>query len=340
MPTSSSKKHVAICEQEGSKCPILHPGDLDAEVFHKFEIACRNYITNKDIAKEKQTMKVMTALKDPRWEDWVEVHYDELKVLPLKAFLTKFKDNFMPADWEMDICIELNAMTQNDHQSFRDSAVAVQNKNGLLKSTESHLNTAHLRTHIEAGMDPTLNKRSRQSDKKFHLINDLQPWIEAVKELDDMLQMDRAECRAEMEAAQRASRQRAHDDHPLAEPSRRANVSSAGLSNYNNPACKDWPPKLTHEEGDLLLNNHGCLKCCKPYVFHTKNDNKCDFPKGSRYKLVTQAVVDIAHRKHNMKKKHPVATVASIPSSTNDATPHPVAADMPRMQQRSIELEI
>ena len=173
-------------------------------------------MTNKDIAEERQTVKVMTALKDPRWEDWVKVHYDELKALTLKAFLTKFKDNFMPADWETDVRIELNAMSQNDHQSFRDFAVAVQNKNGLLKNTESHLNTAHLRTRIEAGMDPTLNKRSRQSDKKFHLIVDLQPWIEAVKELDDTLQMDRAERRAEMEAAQRASRQRTRDDRPLA----------------------------------------------------------------------------------------------------------------------------
>ena len=208
MPTSSSKKHVAVCEQEGSKCPVLHPGDLDAEVFRKFEIACRNYVTNKDIAEERQTVKVMTALKDPRWEDWIEVHYDELKALTLKAFLTKFKDNFMPANWETDVRIKLNAMSQNDHQSFRDFAVAVQNKNGLLKNTESHLNAAHLRTRIEVGMDPTLNKRSRQSDKKFHLIVDLQPWIEAVKELDDMLQMDCAERRAKMEAAQRASCQR------------------------------------------------------------------------------------------------------------------------------------
>ena len=91
---------------------------------------------------------------------------------------------------------------------------------------------------------------------------------------------------------------------------------------------KDWPPKLTRKEGDLLLNNHGCLKCHKPYVFHTKNDNKCDFPKGSGYKPVTQTVVNIARREHDTKKKHPVATIASISSSTSDATPHPVAAVM------------
>ena len=123
----------------------------------KFKIACRNYVTNKDIAEEKQTMKVMTALKDPCCEDWVKVHYNELKVLPLKTFLAKFKDNFMPVNWEMDVCIELNSMSQGDHQSFCDLAVTVPKKNGLLKNTELLLNTICLYTHIKVGMDPTLN---------------------------------------------------------------------------------------------------------------------------------------------------------------------------------------
>ena len=330
-----SKKHIAICEQEGNKCPVLHPGDLDAEVFRKFEIACRNYVTNKDIAPEKQTVKVMTSLKDPRWEDWVEVHYEELKALSLKDFLTRFKENFMPADWETDVRIELNAMSQGENHTFRDFAVAVQNKNSLLKHTDSHLDNDHVRTRIEAGMDPILNKRSRQSDKKFHLIKELQPWIEAIKELDDTLQMDRAERRAEMEAAQKALRNKGRDDRLLTEPSRKTNTSSTGTSNYTN-VRKDWPPKLTREEGDLLLNNHGCLKCRKPYVFHTKNDGKCDFPKGSGYKPVTQNVVDAARREHETKKKRPIAALTSASGLTstsasvtsNESNSHPVAAVM------------
>ena len=177
-------------------------------------------------------------------------------------------------------------------------------------------------------MDPTLNKCSHQSDKKFHLIKDLQPWIEAIKELDDTLQMNQAECRAEMEAAHRASHLRTQDECLLAEPSRKGNISSLGVSNYSNSARKDWPPKLTREEGDLLLNNHGCVKCCRPYVFHTKNDNKCNFPKGSGYKPVTQTVVNVAHRKHDSKKKQPVAAITSTSSSANDVDLHPVAAIM------------
>lgn len=53
-------------------------------------------------------------------------------------------------------------------------------------------------------MDPTLHKHSCQSDKKFHLIKELQPWIEVVKELDDTLHMHHAEHDMEMESAQKA----------------------------------------------------------------------------------------------------------------------------------------
>ena len=94
-------------------------------------------------------------------------------------------------------------------------------------------------------MGPTLNKCSCQSDKKFHLIKDLQPWIEAIKELDDTFQMDRAECCAEMEAAHRAPCLRTQDECPLAEPSQKRNILSLGVLNYSNSAHKDWPLKLT-----------------------------------------------------------------------------------------------
>ena len=85
---------------------------------------------NKDIAEEKQTMKVMTALKDPHWEDQVEVHYDVLKM-----FLEKIKDNFIPADWETDVHIELNAMSQTNNQSFCDFTVACSKQEQL---TQEH----------------------------------------------------------------------------------------------------------------------------------------------------------------------------------------------------------
>ena len=41
-------------------------------------------------------IKVMTVLKGYIWEDWVSIHYDELRTLSLTDFLQCFKDAFMP----------------------------------------------------------------------------------------------------------------------------------------------------------------------------------------------------------------------------------------------------
>ena len=87
--TTPSKDGFAVFEQDGNKCPILHHGKLSAEIFRDFVTGCRNYVTNKEIAAEKQTIKVMTALKGYIWEDWVSVHYDELKALSLTDFLQR-----------------------------------------------------------------------------------------------------------------------------------------------------------------------------------------------------------------------------------------------------------
>ena len=40
MPTD--KKDLAVVEQENNKCPIIHPGELNAKVFHAFKTACHN----------------------------------------------------------------------------------------------------------------------------------------------------------------------------------------------------------------------------------------------------------------------------------------------------------
>ena len=96
---TTSKDGFAVFKQDGNKCPILHHGELTAEIFRDFTTRCRNYVTNKEIAGDKQTIKVMTTLKGYIWEDWVSVHYDELKALSLSDFLQRFKDTFVPTEW-------------------------------------------------------------------------------------------------------------------------------------------------------------------------------------------------------------------------------------------------
>ena len=151
-----TKDGFTMFKQDGNKCPILHHGELSAEIFHDFITGCWNYITNKEITENKQTIKVMTVLKGYIWEDWVSIHYDELRTLPLTKFLQYFKDTFMPTEWETNVRVKLNALTQSDSQTFRNYSIVVWNINSLLCGTESFLDDPKLCTHIEAGMDLTL----------------------------------------------------------------------------------------------------------------------------------------------------------------------------------------
>ena len=82
-----SKNGFAVFEQDGNKCLILHHVKLSAEIFHNFVTGCQNYVTNKEITESKWTIKVMTVLKGYFWEDWVSIHYDELRALSLTDFL-------------------------------------------------------------------------------------------------------------------------------------------------------------------------------------------------------------------------------------------------------------
>ena len=151
---------------------------------------------------------------------------------------------------------------------------------------------------------------------------------------------------AKLEAISQRIRNKTHDDCSLSEPS--CKLNTAATSSY--PSCtssKDYSHKLTHEEGQLLINNKGCTKCHKPFVFHMKDDdlpkNKCDFPKGTSYQPITQALVDAACHSYKGKKgKQPVAAITSIhslsyaltssPSPLHNAVAspsvHPVAAIM------------
>ena len=114
-------------------------------------------------------------------------------ILLLKDFLKHLKDEFMPSTWEVDVCIKFNTMTQAENQTFCNFANAIQNKNSFLLGTTSHLNIPHLHTHIEAGMDNTLNKQAHVTNRNIQNIVGFPQWIDTLKELDAQLQDEYAE---------------------------------------------------------------------------------------------------------------------------------------------------
>ena len=168
--TTPSKDSFAVFKQDGNKCPILHHSELSTKIFHNFITGCLSYITNKEIAADKQMIKVITMLKGYIWEDWVSVHYDELKALSLTNFLQHFKDAFMPTEWETDVCVKLNVLSQTKNQTFHDYSTAMWNVNSLLHGTDSFLNDVKLHTCIKAGMDLTLARCTWQETPSHHPI--------------------------------------------------------------------------------------------------------------------------------------------------------------------------
>ena len=239
----------------------------------------------------------------------------------------------MPTKWETDVQVKLNVLNQSENQTVHNCSTFVRNINSLLHGTDSFLDDEKLHTHIKAGMDLTLARRAHACDKKFHPITEFHPWLNALKELNTDIQAECAEHCAELEAMTKSICHKSHDDCMLSDPSRKYNIPSApskSITPSNTPSClssKDYPPKLTPEEGSLLINNHGCMKCHKLFVFHTKFECPNDFPKGTGYKPITQGTVNAACHIHEAKTTKTNSTVipASL-SATVGPSSHSVAA--------------
>src|SRR5271154_5895357 len=87
-------------------------------------------------------------------------------------------------------------------------------------------------------------------------------------------------------------------------------------------------PKLTEDERKLLLQNQGCLKCCRVFVEHKMANCPVGFPDPSKYKTLTQGTVD-AIKAHIGSKRKIGAVQRDSPEPKNvDVLEHPVAAVM------------
>jgi hypothetical protein len=81
------------------------------------------------------------------------------------------------------------------------------------------------------------------------------------------------------------------------------------------------------EEKALLIKFDGCLKCCKPFVYHKGSDKApgCMFPIHTSYKPVTYATITAAMPPNYKAKVASIVPVASDASSSA----HPITAVFP-----------
>jgi hypothetical protein len=176
---------------------------------------------------------------------------------------------------------------------------------------------------------------------KCNDVADLRDWLAEVKHLDDKKRFECQQAIKAFEQSAAASRttsrtsnnsQNITQNNTLTGPSHQGNTfpTPAATSSPSTTATKpDYPPKLTEEEKALLLKYDGCLKCCKPFVYHKGSDKApgCSFPVGSGYKPLTYVVVNGA-----MPPNYKARVASVVLASTSDAAgpnAHPVATIFP-----------
>jgi hypothetical protein len=274
MPPASS--NVARVEQDGpSKVPILTEGDPSLETMQEFENGCQDYFQNKEIAKEKQTGRILPGFKDPCIQAHINANRAHLMALPFSDLMAEFRELYLAPDWEEDLRHKLMGMSMSTG-TFWEYMTKIQNQNILLIGMNSHLAEDKLRHQLEVGMMDRLAKKCK--NEKVQDVVEFCKWLLDVKWIDDAMRTNRLK----FEEIAGSTRNESRKTNPMGEPSHRANVSKT--SNYNTNVgnskggtgnAKPTPgrlPKLTEDKRTLLYNNSRCLKCRRPFLEHRMAD--------------------------------------------------------------------
>jgi hypothetical protein len=271
-------------------------GDITLDIMCEYEDDCINFFDAKEIPTDKQVRKILTGIKDHRIKDWISVERETLLALSFEDFMSKFRTNYLEEDWESTMRHELLAMTQGN-LSFWTFAIALQAKNSLLIKTPLYLQKDKLRHQIEAGINAKLAKKcdTAQSNK----IADFKKWMADIRCLDHGI----CNNHIELELAMKNNRESNRCNNPVNEPSHCANtttaLSSASIATNTTASSSTvhYAPRLTKLERQLLADNKGCFKCCKPFADHCSKDCPNNFPNGVGYWPLTQSDIDRAAAK-------------------------------------------
>ena len=316
--------------QEGSKCPTITTSNISVKVIHDFEKAAQNFFNNKDINEDKQVSKILDCFNDHWIADWVEVDHDCLIDMTFPNFMVELCCLYLQPLWEEMTQAKFLSLSQN-MSSFWQFTVLVQKTNSLLKGTVSHKDPCAICEHIEGGMDQVLFKWGikEKVDKIMHndKVEELQLWMDKVKQIEDKMRSYREDTIWEFEAQSYAQRstQCTRDNH-LAGPFPSSHPASS------SPAKRSYPPNLTDAEHTLLRENKGCFKCHHTFAGHRAFEGKCEAPTGINYILVTQAMIDMAKKTCCIWLNVSITATSIIQNElTQSSVPevHPVAAIMP-----------
>jgi hypothetical protein len=285
---------MATLEQSSpSKVPVLTPGDISPSVMRQFEHGCKNYFVHKKIIVDDQVALIIGGIQDSRVGDWISGERDRLIALSFNDFMIEFHTNYLAEDWEEDTLHEILSMTQGN-TSFWDFAVAIQNKNSLLRGTTSHLEDDKLRHQINAGMEVRLSKKVLS--EKLNKVVGFRKWLSEVKRCDDVLRAEREEYERIAKENRDSSCRVNNSNEPLSRHIPNNGNTSSAPTSYAPSAPRKQCPKLLDSECKLLNENKGCVKCRNFFQDCCAANCPNDFPNPATYKTLMQTDVDCAKR--------------------------------------------
>ena len=67
---------------------------------------CHNLLITKFVPAKKQVALVMPGMKNIWIRDWISVDHEYI-TLSFSKFMKETKDNYLPQDWENQVCINM-----------------------------------------------------------------------------------------------------------------------------------------------------------------------------------------------------------------------------------------
>lgn len=286
------------CEQAApNQPPFLTAGDLTPEVLRAWEMGCRHFFRQKEVAEKAQVGRVAWNLQDLRIQDWYINDRDRLNALSFAEFMQEVRSCWLPSDWVAMVRQKMLASTQGE-KPFHVWAAEIQSQNALLRGYPSHLSDEKLYYHLESHMHVDLFADYRLANIVAE--KDLRKWIEKVRLLDEKRLRYAARQKEAIEAALRAlNRQPLHASYVANVRSRDAKAAAEGKTRVRLPP-------LTKEERKQLQDNAGCFKCRQFFQNHTTPTCPNDFPEAKGYTTLTAADVESARTK---KRANPTVVV-------------------------------
>ncbi|KAJ7055504.1 hypothetical protein C8F01DRAFT_1319270 [Mycena amicta] len=311
MPPSFSKpidEDAARVERQRKEPPILTQGHPSLETLRDYHDAILEFKESNGIADNKVVGKCLPYLRDPTAKEHVAANKDDVKLLKLSDFIELLRKIYHTSAWEVKFTRQLHSMSQSSNETFHRYSNRVRNANAILLERDTHMSDTDLRTHLQSHCIRPLQDLYDENATRLNDIESFNDWINALVELDEKRVKDEERDHKRMmelitkhNVEKRSSSSTFGDRADNAKRARRNDENRAPSSSSSNStfpyAGRKRVGTLEEDEKALLLDNAGCTKCRRPFVFHTQGDCDNGWPDPEKYKKITSALIaDAASR--------------------------------------------